>query len=85
MMLFEFDAVTWNGDVYCIGCLPKNVDIDDESVTPIYAQDEVDEIQVCCECGCEHDYMSVRIRDEGDILDQLEQENLPIQEDDSNG
>lgn len=74
MMLYEFEAVAYNGEVYCSECCP--IDINDASVTPIFASDEVDEVQICCECGCEHDYMNIRVQDESNILEVLEQENL---------
>jgi hypothetical protein len=87
----DFEAVTYQGDVYCVECLPPGVDVNDPEVHPIFSIDEVDDVQICCDCGCEHDYMSI-IGDEGSIINDIEQEhnlpsedeNLPIQEDDSN-
>ena len=58
MKAWDFEAVAYDGDEYCVGCLPDGVDVDDDDVCPIFASDEVDVYPVCCVCGCEHDYMS---------------------------
>jgi hypothetical protein len=61
---WDYDAVAYDGGVYCVDCLPKGVD--DEDVTPIFATDEVDHAQVCDRCGAVHDYMNVREPDQRD-------------------
>jgi hypothetical protein len=55
MKAWDFDAVTHDGAVYCIGCCP--VSLDDEEVHPIFASDECDYAPTCDVCGEIHDYM----------------------------
>lgn len=57
MKAWDYDAVTYDGDVYCVGCLPDGVTEEDEEVCPIFASDEWDSTPVCCVCGEEHDYV----------------------------
>ena len=93
MLLSDFEAVVYDGEVYCTGCLPRGIDTDHDDVTPIFAGDEVESEQVCCECGQIHTYMNITGSDESDILESLsdddpdrlpdQNECLPIQEDDS--
>lgn len=59
MKAWDFEAVAYDGDVYCVDCLPTGINVDDEHVVPIFADTEVEEPQVCCECGFEHDYMCI--------------------------
>jgi hypothetical protein len=59
MKVYEFDAVTYDGDVYCNNCLPDGVEIEDDDVAPIFAGDEWQEYPVCCVCGEVHKYMSL--------------------------
>jgi len=59
MKAWEFNAVTYDGDVYCAGCLPEGVALDDEGVSPLFASDEWDGPAFCEHCGEEHDYMSL--------------------------
>jgi len=54
---YDFDAAIYNGEVYCIDCLP--VDPDDPEVMPIFASDEWDFYPVCDVCGYEHDYVAL--------------------------
>jgi hypothetical protein len=54
---WDFDAVTYDGAVYCCECCP--VPIDHEDVTPIFATDEVDSAPTCDVCGEIHDYMGI--------------------------
>jgi hypothetical protein len=60
MHSFDFEAVTYDGAVYCVGCLPKGVSVDDEDVMPIFADSEWDHKPVCDHCHEAHDYMNVR-------------------------
>ena len=59
MHAFDYDAVTYDGEIYCIECLPDGVNADDEDVHPIFADSEWDYIPVCCDCGTEHDYINL--------------------------
>lgn len=59
MKSYDYEAVTHDGDIYCTGCLPEGVSINDEEVSPIFAGSEWDYIPDCCVCGCEHDYVSL--------------------------
>ena len=70
MKSYDYEAVTYDGDIYCNGCLPEGVNINDEQVHPIFADSEWDYIPVCCVCGREHDYVTV-IDYENDLYDKL--------------
>ena len=59
MKAWDFDAVVYDGAVYCVECLPDGVSTDDDDVCPIFASDEWDYAPCCDDCGYEHDYMSV--------------------------
>ena len=56
---YDFDAVVYDGEVYCVGCLPEGVNPTSEGVIPIFASDEWELPPVCERCGAEHDYMGV--------------------------
>jgi len=57
MKSWEFEAVTFNGDIYCNDCCP--VDTDSPEVSPIFADSEWDYLPVCDHCGTEHDYVGL--------------------------
>lgn len=59
MKSYDYEAVTYDCDIYCTGCLPDGVSDESEGVFPIFADSEWDYIPVCCECGYEHDYVSI--------------------------
>lgn len=65
MNVFDYDAVIYDNDIYCIECLPDNVNVDDvddngdDICTPIFAGSEWDYIPVCHHCGTEHDYINL--------------------------
>jgi hypothetical protein len=70
MKAYDFDAVVYDGEVYCVECLPVGVDEESDEVSPIFADDEWDDAPVCCMCGGEHDYMSIINKDnEEDVGD----------------
>ncbi len=73
MKSYDYDAVTYDGAVYCVECLPKGVDVDDEEVHPIFASEEVESSQVCDACGAEHDYMNI-VHREPDYSKMTDQE-----------
>ena len=55
----DFAAVVFEGCVYCVGCLPVGVTIDDHEVLPIDADEQWDAPATCERCGIEHDYMAI--------------------------
>ena len=59
MKSYDYDAVVVDDEIYCVGCKPKNVRIDDPMLSPIFADSEWDYTPVCCVCGTEHDYVNV--------------------------
>jgi hypothetical protein len=59
MRAYDFDAVSYNGAVYCINCLPQGVSIYNEDVAPIFASDEMDSYPHCDKCGYVHKYMEL--------------------------
>jgi hypothetical protein len=58
MKSYDYDAVVYDGDIYCTNCLPAMI-LDDENTMPIFADSEWGYIPVCCRCGCSHDYVTV--------------------------
>lgn len=64
MKAYDYEAVAYDGAVYCTGCLPDEVSIDDtDYVQPIFASSEWDYYPCCDKCGEVHDY--VGLTDEG--------------------
>lgn len=62
MKAYNYDAVIYDDDVYCIDCLPKWVKRnykENEDVYPIFVSSEVTTYPVCCVCGEKHDYMNL--------------------------
>ena len=59
MQAFDFYAVVYCGEVYCVEHLPEGVRVTNEDVRPIFANAEWDVAPVCYECGKEHRYMSI--------------------------
>jgi len=57
MKSYDYEAVVWSDMILCVECLPDEVKVDDEDVSPVFADSEWDHIPVCEECGREHDYM----------------------------
>ena len=57
MKSYDYDAMTYNADIYCIGCLP--VEIDSLEVHPVFADSEWDYYPTCAVCGETHTYMSL--------------------------
>ena len=60
---YDYDAVLYDGEIYCTGCLPDGVDVDgvdadgDDICQPIFAGSEWDAYPICCQCGAVHDYV----------------------------
>lgn len=59
MKAYDFYAVVYDSSVLCVECLPKNVNVHDESVYPIFANSEWDYYPVCEYCDREHDYVTL--------------------------
>lgn len=59
MKAWEFYAVVYDGEVYCVECLPQGIKTTHPDVSPIFAVDEWDIYPVCCVCGTKHDYVSL--------------------------
>ena len=59
MKTYDYRAVVYAGDVYCIGCLPPGVDVEDEDCSPIFADSEWDCVPTCVECSEDHDYVTL--------------------------
>lgn len=59
MRSFDYDAVTYDGAVYCTGCLPKGITSDHTECYPIFADSEWDHYPMCDHCQEVHDYVSL--------------------------
>jgi hypothetical protein len=59
MKTYDFDAVVYDDNVLCVGCLPDGVSTDSDEVSPIFAGSEWEFYPVCVECGEMHSYMSL--------------------------
>lgn len=57
MNAFDYDAVIYDGDVYCFSCLPENINENDYE--PIFVDSEWQEYPVCCECEEIHHYVKM--------------------------
>lgn len=64
MKSYDFEAVTFDGGVYCIGCLETGTSYDD--TYPIFADSEWDSAPVCDTCGAVHDYVNVLASEDED-------------------
>ena len=59
MQAFDFEAVVYDGEIYCVNCLPDGVDVESDEVSPVFADSEWDYYPVCAECGAVHDYVNL--------------------------
>lgn len=57
MKSYDYEAVVFDGEIYCIECLPTNAS--KEECDPIFADSEWDNYPTCCECFHVHDYVSL--------------------------
>ncbi len=55
MTAFEFEAVVFDRDVYCVICLPPQVSLGDPEVIPIPADRIWEKAPTCCKCGRAHE------------------------------
>ena len=56
---FDYDAVIYDGEVYCKECLPSGIRLNNADVSPIFAGSEWDSFPICCACGEQHTYMNL--------------------------
>lgn len=75
MKSYDYDACTFDGAVYCNGCLPDGVTTESEDVSPIFADSERDGYPVCESCGAIHDY--VNLTDEGYEI-ECDRQNIEV-------
>ncbi len=59
MKSYDFDAVVYNDEVYCVEHLPEGVNIETDDVKPVFASDEWDFFPACEVCGKMHDYVGL--------------------------
>lgn len=57
MKSYDYDAVVFDGEIYCIGCLPEN--ISENECDPIFADSEWQSYPICCECQQVHHYVQM--------------------------
>ena len=62
MKAYDYKAVAYDGEIYCVECLPDGITVDDDEVSPIFADSEWDTYPVCDTCGAEHEYVT-RLRE----------------------
>lgn len=59
MKVDDYEAVAYDGEIYCIDCLPEGITVDTEEVNPVFADSEWDNYPVCASCGEIHSYVNV--------------------------
>lgn len=57
MKSYDYNAVVFDGEIYCLSCLPENVNKDDYD--PIFADSEWQSPPVCYECHEIHSYIQM--------------------------
>ena len=57
MKSYDYEAVVFEGGVYCNECIPEEAT--EEECQPIFAGSEWDCYPVCESCGGVHDYVSL--------------------------
>lgn len=57
MQPYDYFAVGYGHEIYCVECLPDGVDMQQGDVAPIFACSEWDSYPVCTVCGRVHDYV----------------------------
>jgi hypothetical protein len=61
MKAYDFEAVVFDGAVYCVDCLTHGTDVNADDVSPVFADSEWDVYPVCDACGTVHDYVSLTL------------------------
>jgi hypothetical protein len=56
----HFDAVAYDGAIYCLECLPPGIDSDSPDVRPVFAGDEFETPPACDVCHKRVDYVTIR-------------------------
>lgn len=59
MKSYDYDAVAYDGAVYCVDCLPDGLTINSEGIYPVFAGSEWDYYPTCDHCGIQHDYVGL--------------------------
>ena len=61
MKAWDYRAVYYDGECFCVDCLPAEEDRLEPNldVYPIFATEEADSYPVCTICGREHDYIGL--------------------------
>ena len=59
MKAWDYEAIGYEGEIYCTGCLPDGVDMQSGDVAPIFESSTWDSYPVCCVCGKVHDYVGL--------------------------
>lgn len=72
MHAFDYEAVVYEGEIYCTGCLPEGVSVESDEVSPIFADSEWDYYPICSVCGETHTYMNLTA--EGRKFEHLDDE-----------
>lgn len=86
MHCFDYNAVVYDGAVYCTACLPDGIDENSEEVSPIFADSECDCYPVCEHCGSEHDYVTLTsygerqryLQSEPEVISKLRDEHAKL-------
>lgn len=78
MKSYDFYAVVYDSEVFCLECLEVDVD-DDDDVSPIFADDEWDYTPCCSVCGEVFDYMNI-LEDNEDNEYNEDEDNLESEE-----
>jgi hypothetical protein len=83
MKAYSYEAMTYDGAVYCTDCLPDGVTKESEEAYPIFADSEWDCYPVCDRCHSEHEYVNLteygqwrhRFRSEPETIRKLREQN----------
>jgi len=59
MKAYGYKAVSFEGAIYCIECLPDNVSLHDERVFPVFADSEWQFFPSCDICNKIHNYVTL--------------------------
>lgn len=57
MKSYDFEAVIVEDGVFCLECVPPNVEAEDGF--PIFADSEWENYPVCCVCNFVHEYVTL--------------------------
>jgi len=57
MKSYDYEAVIYDGEIFCRDCLPEQVL--EKDYEPIFADSEWDYFPVCSQCNFLHDYVNL--------------------------